>query len=61
MPDPAPANPPPTRSQTLFSQAAPEVKALVKLIMERERSVQYIKPRPAIYETILQYVKESQQ
>jgi len=61
MPDPAPVNPPPTRSQKVFAQASPEVKLLVKRIMEKERSVQYIKPRPAIYETVLQYVKESQQ
>jgi len=58
MPDPVP---PPTRSQTLFSQAAPEVKQLVRQIMEKERTEQHKRSRTEIYQTLLQYVKESTQ
>jgi hypothetical protein len=61
MPDPAPANPPPTQSQILFSNASPEVKALVKKIMEKERGEQHKRTRTEIYQTLLQYVKESAQ
>jgi hypothetical protein len=61
MPDPIPANPPPTQSQLLFSQASTEVKALVKKVMEKERSEQHKRTRTEIYQTLLQYVKESAQ
>jgi hypothetical protein len=47
------------RSLRLFKQAAPEVQLLVKQIMTKERQEQHKKNRTEIYQTLLQYVKES--
>jgi hypothetical protein len=43
----------------LFKKAAPEVQLLVKNIMTKERQEQHKKNRTEIYQTLLQYVKES--
>jgi hypothetical protein len=51
--------PPQPRSLKLFKQAAPEVQLLVKNIMTKERQEQHKKNRTEIYQTLLQYVKES--
>jgi hypothetical protein len=51
--------PPHPRSLKLFKQAAPEVQLLVKNIMTKERQEQHKKNRTEIYQTLLQYVKES--
>lgn len=47
------------RSLKLFKQASPEVQLLVKNIMTKERQEQHKKNRTEIYQTLLQYVKES--
>jgi uncharacterized SAM-binding protein YcdF (DUF218 family) len=47
------------RSLKLFKKAAPEVQLLVKNIMTKERQEQHKKNRTEIYQTLLQYVKES--
>lgn len=59
MPEPAPL--PPSRSQELFRKAPPEVKALLKNIMAKERSVQHMRNRQAIYQDLLTYIRESAQ
>ena len=51
--------PPQPRSLKLFKQAAPEVQLLVKSIMTKERQEQHKKNRTEIYQTLLQFIKES--
>jgi hypothetical protein len=50
---------PQPRSLKLFKQAAPEVQLLVKNIMTKERQEQHKKNRTEIYQTLLQFIKES--
>jgi len=59
MPEPDPPHPPHPRSLELFQAAPEEVRTLVKRIMAKERLEQHKKNRTQIYQTILQYVRES--
>jgi hypothetical protein len=47
------------RSLKVFKQAPSEIQDLVKLIMEKERQEQHKRARTEIYQTLLQFIKES--
>jgi len=49
----------PPRSLKVFEQAPDEIRNLVKAIMEKERQEQHKGSRNAIYQTLLEFVKES--
>jgi hypothetical protein len=51
--------PPQPRSLKLFKEASSEVQLLVKNIMTKERHEQHKKNRTEIYQTLLQFIKES--
>ena len=50
--------PPPTASQRKFRDAAPEIRDLVKRVLQEERKVIHMKRRPEIHNIILESVKK---
>lgn len=48
-----------TASQRAFRDAAPEIKDLVKRVLQEERKVMHMKKRAEIHATILEHVKRA--
>ena len=48
-----------SRSSEAFKQAPTEIRELVKQIMEKERKEQHKRARTEIYQTLLEFIKES--
>jgi len=58
MANDAPSKPTPA-SQKLFQLAEPELRQLIKMVMMKERQEQHKKNRQDIYQTLLEYIRES--
>jgi len=48
-----------SRSSEAFKHAPTEIRELVKQIMEKERQEQHKRARTEIYQTLLEFIKES--